>query len=78
MMQENNDSILAFEYFTASGKKDKCIISEAEALIFSLLDDLKDFNIDLVITSVIILGILSVLMYFVVSKLDHLTKKRKS
>ena len=49
MMQENNDSILAFEYFTASGKKDKCIISEAEALIFSLLDDLKDFNIDLVI-----------------------------
>ena len=49
MMQENDDSILAFEYFTASGKKDKCIISEAEALIFSLLDDLKDFNIDLVI-----------------------------
>ena len=48
-MQENDDSILAFEYFTASGKKDKCIISEAEALIFSLLDDLKDFNIDLVI-----------------------------
>ena len=49
MMQENDDSILAFEYFTASGKKDKCIISEAEALIFSLLDDLKDFNIDLVV-----------------------------
>ena len=49
MMQENDDSILAFEYFTASGKKDKCIISEAEALIFSLLDDLKDFNIDLII-----------------------------
>lgn len=49
MMQENKDSILAFEYFTASGKKDKCIISEAEALIFSLLDDLKDFNVDLVI-----------------------------
>ncbi len=49
MMQENDDSILAFEYFTASGKKDKCIISEAEALIFSLLDDLKDFNINLVI-----------------------------
>ena len=49
MMQENNDSILVFEYFTASGEKDKCIISEAEALIFALLDDLKDFNIDLVI-----------------------------
>lgn len=33
------------------------------------------FNIDLVITSVIILGILSLLMYFVVSKLDHLIEK---
>lgn len=44
-----NDSILVFEYFTASGEKDKCIISEAEALIFSLLDDLSDFNVDLVI-----------------------------
>ena len=49
MMQENNDSILVFEYFTASGEKDKCIISEAEALIFALLDDLSEFNIDLVI-----------------------------
>ena len=49
MMQENKDSILAFEYFTASGKNDKCIISEAESLIFSLLGDLKDFNVDLVI-----------------------------
>ncbi len=48
MMQEN-DSILVFEYFTASGEKDKCIISEAEALIFALLDDLSDFNVDLVI-----------------------------
>ena len=48
MMQEN-DSILVFEYFTASGEKDKCIISEAEALLFNLLDDLKDFNVDLVI-----------------------------
>ena len=44
-----NDSILVFEYFTASGEKDKCIISEAEELIFSLLNDLKDYNIDLVI-----------------------------
>ncbi|WP_295115013.1 ATP-grasp domain-containing protein [uncultured Methanobrevibacter sp.] len=49
MMQENKDSILVFEYFTASGEKDKCIISEAEALIFALLDDLKDFNVNLVI-----------------------------
>lgn len=44
-----NDSILVFEYFTASGEKDKCIISEAEELIFSLLDDLSDFRVDLVI-----------------------------
>ena len=49
MMQENNDSILVFEYFTASGEKDKCIISEAEAMIFALLDDLSDLKIDLVI-----------------------------
>lgn len=49
MMQENSDSILVFEYFTASGEKDKCIISEAEALVFALLDDLSDFSVDLVI-----------------------------
>ncbi|WP_298501523.1 ATP-grasp domain-containing protein [uncultured Methanobrevibacter sp.] len=48
-MTKENDSILVFEYFTASGEKEKCIISEAEALIFGLLDDLKDFQIDLVI-----------------------------
>ena len=48
MMQEN-DSILVFEYFTASGEKDKCIISEAEALLFNLLEDLNEFNVDLVI-----------------------------
>lgn len=48
-MINENDSILVFEYFTASGEKDKCIISEAEALISALLDDLKDFNVDLVI-----------------------------
>lgn len=46
---KENDSILVFEYFTASGEKDKCIISEAEALIFALLDDLNEFNVDLVI-----------------------------
>jgi hypothetical protein len=49
MTNENKDSILVFEYFTASGEKDKCIISEAEALVFALLDDLADFNVDLVI-----------------------------
>lgn len=48
-MMKNDDSILVFEYFTASGEKDKCIISEAEALIFALLDDLSGFNVDLVI-----------------------------
>ena len=49
MMSINDDSILLFEYFTASGEKDKCIISEAEALIFSLLDDLKDYNVTVVL-----------------------------
>ncbi len=48
-MINENDSILVFEYFTASGEKDKCIISEAEELIFALVDDLSDFSIDLVI-----------------------------
>lgn len=48
-MIKENESILVFEYFTASGEKDKCIISEAEALIYALLNDLSDFNIDLVI-----------------------------
>jgi predicted ATP-grasp superfamily ATP-dependent carboligase len=48
-MTKENDSILVFEYFTASGENDKCIISEAEALIFALLDDLKDYDVDLVI-----------------------------
>lgn len=33
------------------------------------------FNIDLVITSVVILGILSLLMYFTLSKLDSKRKK---
>lgn len=48
-MTEEIDSILVFEYFTASGEKDKCIISEAEELIFALLNDLSDFKIDMVI-----------------------------
>lgn len=49
MMSINDDSILLFEYFTASGEKDKCIISEAESLIFSLLDDLKDYDVTIVL-----------------------------
>ena len=49
MTNTNDDSILVFEYFTASGEKDKCIISEAEALLFALIDDLKDYNLDVVI-----------------------------
>lgn len=48
-MTNENDSILVFEYFTASGEKDKCIISEAEALLFALLDDLNEFDVDLVV-----------------------------
>ena len=47
MIKEND--LLIFEYFTASGEKDKCIISEAEALIFALLDDLADIPKNLVI-----------------------------
>ena len=48
-MTSENDSILVFEYFTASGEKDKCIISEAEALIFALLDDLEGIQKDVVL-----------------------------
>ena len=48
-MTNENDSILVFEYFTASGEKDKCIISEAEALIFALLDDLADVPKDVIL-----------------------------
>ena len=48
-MMNENDSILVFEYFTASGEKDKTIISEAEELIFALLNDLREYNVDLVI-----------------------------
>ena len=40
-----NDSILLFEYYTASGTNNPMIISEAVAMIDSLLDDLKGFNV---------------------------------
>ena len=45
----SEDSFLVFEYFVAAGEKDKSIISEAEALLFSLVDDLKDININLLL-----------------------------
>ena len=48
-MMSTNDSILLFEYFTASGEKDKCIISEAEAMLFGLIEDLSDYNLDVVL-----------------------------
>lgn len=48
-MTNSNESILLFEYFTASGEKDKCIISEAEAMLFALIDDLKDYQLDVVL-----------------------------
>lgn len=45
----DDNSILVFEYFTASGDRTPCIISEAESLIMSLIDDLRDFDIYLAI-----------------------------
>jgi predicted ATP-grasp superfamily ATP-dependent carboligase len=42
---KENISILVFEYYTASGINDPKIVSEAVAMINSLLDDLKDFNV---------------------------------
>ena len=50
-MTNSTESILVFEYFTASGKTDKCIISEAEALLFALIDDLKDYELDVVVNT---------------------------
>ena len=41
----NDDSILVFEYFTASGVEDLSIVSEAVELIRSLVSDLKDEDI---------------------------------
>lgn len=51
MTNMKSDSILVFEYFTASGENDKSIISEAEALIRGLLDDLKEFNVSIILNS---------------------------
>lgn len=47
---KETDSILVFEYYTASGINDPEIISEAVAMLDSLLDDLKDFNVYLLIS----------------------------
>ena len=41
----NDDSILVFEYFTASGVEDLSIVSEAVELIRSLVTDLRDEDI---------------------------------
>ena len=41
----NDDSILVFEYFTAAGVEDLSIVSEAVELIRSLVSDLKDEDI---------------------------------
>ncbi|MDL2246641.1 ATP-grasp domain-containing protein [Methanobrevibacter sp. OttesenSCG-928-K11] len=45
----NKDSILAFEYFTSSGDRNPCIISEAESLILSLIEELKGLDVFLLI-----------------------------
>ncbi len=50
-MMSMNESILVFEYFTASGQMDKSISSEAEALLYALLDDLADFKVSLLVNS---------------------------
>ena len=48
-MISSSESILIFEYFTASGVEDKSIVSEAEALLFTLLRELKDYALDVVV-----------------------------
>lgn len=44
-----DNNIVVFEYFTASGEKNQSIVSEAKFLLSALLEDLKDFPINLVI-----------------------------
>ncbi|WP_263641090.1 ATP-grasp domain-containing protein [Methanobrevibacter arboriphilus] len=47
MVNDNSvNSVLVFEYYTASGKNDPMIISEAKCLIDSLLNDLSSFSED--------------------------------
>ncbi|MCQ2977301.1 MAG: ATP-grasp domain-containing protein [archaeon] len=46
----NKESILIFEYFTASGENDPSIISEAKEIIRSLVLDLKELDIYVLIS----------------------------
>lgn len=44
-----DDSILVFEYYTASGLDELCISSEAESLILTLVEDLKEEDVYLLL-----------------------------
>ena len=44
-----DDSILFFEYYTASGLDELCISSEAESLILALVEDLKEEDVYLLL-----------------------------
>lgn len=46
----NEDSILVFEYYTATGLDDLCISSEAAALISGLVDDLENEDVYLLLS----------------------------
>lgn len=46
------DSILVFEYFTASGVDDPSIISEAQEIIRSLVNELNDLDIYILISNI--------------------------
>lgn len=46
----NDDSILVFEYFTSAGVEDLSIVSEAVELIRSLVSDIKDEDIYVLLT----------------------------
>ena len=44
-IEVGDDTILIFEYYTASGTDDPAIISEAEEIVRSIVLDLKDEDI---------------------------------
>ena len=44
-VEVGDDTILIFEYYTASGTDDPAIISEAEEIVRSIVLDLKDEDI---------------------------------
>ncbi len=56
-MTSSNESILVFEYFTASGVKDKSIVCEAESLLFTLIGELKGYDLDVIINESYDVGI---------------------